>query len=123
MSKAHINTFLRTDETWSAYQKEPKRHDDACFLCNMDTIESFKYWYICENQYPYDAVAMRHHMLVPIDHVSHETELPQPVRRELELILNRLNSDEKYDCIIRNFAIGQSQPQHLHYHLITWKRR
>lgn len=92
-------------------------------MCNMPVIEAFQHWFICENEFPYDGVAIRHHMLVPVLHVKHERELPQPVRRELELILDRINDGDKYDCIIRNFTIGQSHPNHLHYHLVTWKRR
>lgn len=121
--KSNVSTYLRTDKTWSAYKQEPKRHADECFLCDIETIECFTHWYICKNQYPYDAVATFHDMLVPIDHVTHENDLSASARRELELILKRLNNECHYDCIMRNFTVGQSQPQHLHYHLITWKRR
>lgn len=121
-TKAHINTLLRTDETWEAYQDRPKASEHECFLCDMETIEMCRYWFICENQFPYDAVASLHHMLVPIEHVSRETELSPAARRELELIFMQLNDRDTYDCIMRNFTVGQSHPTHLHYHLITWKR-
>lgn len=123
MKKSNTNTFLRSDENWDKYQQEPRRDSDDCLFCNRETIECFTHWYICVNDYPYDTVAEVHHMLVPIDHVSHETELSISARRELEMIFGLLNQEEKYDSIMRNFSIGQSQPMHLHYHLLTWKRR
>lgn len=122
-TRAKIGTYLRSDRVWAAYQQAPKRSAEDCFLCDMEAIQCFTYWYICANQYPYDNVASKHHMLVPLDHVSRETDLSGPAKRELELIFNRLNESGEYDCIMRNFAVGQSHPVHLHYHLITWKRR
>ena len=78
MSKGNINTYLRSDENWAEYQSAPKRDAEECFLCDMETLECFTHWYICRNEYPYDNVATLHHMLVPIDNVSHETELSIP---------------------------------------------
>lgn len=118
--RSDINTKLRTPECWYDYQtREPS---DECFLCDIETLECFMYWFICENQYPYDNVATTHHMLAPIRHVAHEKDLTKFEKRELELILNRLNDAGNYDCIMRNFTVGQSHKSHLHYHLLTWKR-
>ena len=122
MSKAHLGTYLRTQPTWESYRNAPNRYDEECFLCDRETIECFTHWYITVNDYPYDAVASSHNMLVPIDYVSEENQLTTGAKRELELIFNRLNEAGEYDCILRNFTVGQTHPVHLHYHLIKWKR-
>jgi len=123
--KGNIPTYLRTDKTWDAYQTAPKRHN-GCFLCDGDDlniIREFIDWYIVENQYPYDAVAETHHMLVPRRHVKHEDSLTHNERKSLEIILKQLDEETYYDCVCRNFTVGQSHKPHLHYHLIVWKRR
>lgn len=125
-SKAHLGTFLRTQETWEAYKKAPRRNDDACFLCDLDgvtIIKEFTHWMIVENQYPYDAVADHHHMLIPREHVQNESQLSTRSKLELNIIKRNLELSEEYDCTISNFPIGQSHPTHLHFHLIRWLRR
>lgn len=125
MSKAHLGTYLRTQPTWEAYKNAPKRNAKECFLCSwqeMELVQEFDYWLIVKNQYPYDAVAEVHHMLVPFDHWKHEEEVSDVAGEEIESILEDLDKDGSYDCIMRNFAVGQSHPTHLHYHLIRWKR-
>lgn len=127
MSKAHQGTYLRTQETWEAYKERRNAitlRGEGCFMCKegKPILKRFEHWLIITNQYPYDAVASRHDMLIPIEHVPDKDELSLKAFDELEQILQDLNLLGTYDCIMQNFTVGQSQPEHLHYHLVTWKR-
>lgn len=123
--RAHQGTFLRTQKTWEAYKNAPKRGAASCFLCegeDLDIVEEHAHWFICKNQYPYDAVAKVHHMLVPKLHVPRAELLTTPLRDELMVIQYGIETSDKYDCILTNYPGAQSHPPHLHYHLIKWKR-
>lgn len=130
MSKGNIPTYLRTDETWEAYQNAPRRDEKECFMCDLigvTVVKKFHYWIIIENQFPYDAVAEKHHLLVPIEHATKIENLHYEDKEsaidELKDILADIEESGEYDCQIKNFTIGQSHPTHLHYHLVTWRRR
>lgn len=88
----------------------------------IKVVREFNHWLIIENNYPYDVVAKDHHMLVPKRHFSFNDVRTVDEKYELEEIEDLLNMEGDYDCIMQNFTAGQSQPQHLHYHLLTWKR-
>lgn len=126
MQKANTPTALRTTETWNRYQAEPKKNNGDCFMCDPEAIvvvREFEHWIIIENNYPYDVVAKDHHMLIPKKHISFAVgDILEAEEDELELIKETLDKEGEYDCIMKNFTAGQSQPQHLHYHLLTWKR-
>ena len=80
MSKAHLGTNLRTDKTWKAYKRNPRKHQKKCFMCtakNLKVMAEFDHWIIVENQYPYDTVAEIHHLLIPREH---KTELDKLTR-------------------------------------------
>lgn len=124
MSRAHQGTYLRTAATWERYQHEPKRNSAECFMCNAYiTVKRFDHWYTMTNEYPYDEVASKHRMLAPKRHVARDSELNREELSELNAILFEIEMTGEYDCILKNFPVGQSHPSHLHYHLITWKRR
>jgi len=88
----------------------------------MKIVADYTYWRLIENNYPYDEVASVHHMLVPKQHVSFKDGVSEEAKKELVLINDGFETSGEYDCIMQNFSVGQSQPQHLHYHLLTWKR-
>ena len=114
------NTLLRTPAMWAKYQaKEPQ---DGCFICDAEPLEEFDHWKIIWNDYPYDAVATRHYMLVPLKHVATRATVPPQASKELEAILDTLEQTKRYDCILENFSRARSQQTHYHLHLIQWKR-
>jgi len=124
MSRANIGTKLRTLETWRRYQDKRSDTSRGCFMCTPadDPIVTYCHWMIIENEYPYDAGAEGHTLLVPMNHVQYESPLTIEEMRELEDIIGDLEYAGYYDCIVRNFTSGQSFPIHLHYHLIKWIR-
>ena len=124
-SKPNTATALRTAETWARYQAEPKKDNGDCFMCDPEAIvvvREFDLWIIIENNYPYDVVAKTHHLLIPKRHFAFDDKRTFGEKYQLEAIKNILNNEGNYDCIMQNFTAGQSQPQHLHYHLLEWKR-
>lgn len=116
------DTLLRSKDTYEKYVNRVP--DSKCFMCGSDncvTIKSYKHWKIIENNYPYDNVAQVHHMLVPKRHIPFTHSFEKEEETELWLIKYMINKTTDYDCILENFAHGQSQPGHVHYHLLKWK--
>ena len=125
MNKASTNTALRSPETWERYQNAPKRKEGYCFMCKLEGIvivKKFKHWYIVKNQYPYDTVAEVHHLLVPRDHIAQAENLTDQCTEEAATIMEAIEFEGFYDCMISNFPSKQSQKQHFHVHLVKWKR-
>jgi len=123
MTRANQNTLLRTPETWERYQNAPKHPE--CFMCEepaLDTVVEFDNWLIVQNEFPYDAVATRHHMLIPVRHFQFIENATPDEYDELYQIKEDIEKWDWYDCIMENFTVAQSVPAHLHYHLLKWKR-
>lgn len=116
------NTALRTPETFAKYHDNPKRVSDDCFICRSVPIRSFDRWCIIDNEFPYDAVAVAHRMLVPKRHVPGHMLLTLEESRELELVMAILDKEGDYDALVQNMARGRTFPQHLHLHLLQWIR-
>lgn len=109
----------RTRATHEAYMtkiREGHLHE-GCRLCDAISIEEFKYWRIINNDFPYDRVAKKHHMIIPLRHTNGEdiTEAEQQELRELQH--TRLN--EEYMYMMQSLPSKMSIPSHLHYHLIV----
>jgi len=92
---------------------------DVCPLCEARTIESFTYWRIINNKYPYDAVAHKHEMIVPIRHCA-ETDLTEAEIKELAELKTTLIND-RYVYLIEALANSKSIPGHHHLHLVIPK--
>lgn len=119
-----INSSLRTRDAERFYMEEKAKQDtNFCFLCERDLLrKEFKYWFICENRYPYNLVASRHDLLACKRHVKTLDELTIPEIVELESITYQIFKRElDYDQIIFNVPHRQSVPFHLHLHLIRLK--
>jgi len=121
-SKAQQGTNLRSADCWKRYQNAPRRQEGECFMCDSEgyeVVQEFQNWLLIENNYPYDAIATVHHLLVPKRHVADINELTGFEIQERDWLYAKFEKDRQYDFILKNFTIGQSQPQHAHYHLIT----
>jgi len=119
------NTKLRTPATWTRYQnRRSTLKPDQCFLCelhHLKVITEFKHWVIVQNQYPYDAVADEHHLLAPKVHVPDTDDLDVDDLTEYQDVVIPYLED-RYDFIGQNTPHNQTQPQHVHLHLLTWAR-
>ncbi len=118
---AQRDTF-RTPETEEKYAlwRAAQLPGAPCVLCTREPLKRFKYWKIVFNEFPYDRIATRHDMLVPLRHAS-GAELNDAERAELEVIKQGYAYKE-YRFIIE---VGQtkSMPSHFHLHLLEIKER
>ena len=85
-------------------------------------IKKFKYWFIVENNFPYDAIAKESHMILPIRKVEFDWDLL--TKEELEEFneLKKTYISEKYDVVYENLPSGRSMPMWFHVHLLILKR-
>jgi hypothetical protein len=110
---------LRTEERERLYAAYRSRGELAreCVLCGKTPLESFRFWKIVENSFPYDQIAETHHMILPFRHII-ESELNAEELKELaELKAGSIN--EKYDFIMEPTQKRKTIPKHFHLHLIV----
>ena len=93
--------------------------EEMCVLCEKQAIESFGFWKIVENSFPYDVIAKVNHILVPLRH-TRESELNESEKGELQQIKKDFLS-KKYDYLLENLPKNQSVPEHFHIQLIVGK--
>ncbi len=110
---------LRTSEMKNRYKEYIKLHpsDGSCPICTKPAIKTFKYWKITDNAFPYDLIATKHHMILPLRHVT-EAELSKEELKELAGIKKDV-VDVDYDYIIEATTKNKSVPAHFHLHLIV----
>lgn len=88
-------------------------------MCEKPSIKSFSLWKIVENSFPYDLIAIAHHMLIPARHVIEE-DLTKDEIDELKTIkLGYVNNN--YDYVIETTHKNRSVPSHFHLHVIIGK--
>jgi len=108
-------TKLRSEETFTKYSSAPKK--EGCVLCSIKPIRLFTLWKIIPNEYPYDAIADKHDMLVPIRHTN---ELDIDETLEFEQIVKDLIEEGEYEAIMKNFPKNMTVPAHTHSHLLVF---
>lgn len=119
--------ILRSVEAIQNYKKvlEQREQDGVSFLpvTENDAIRLFEYWYIIANEFPYDAVADVHHLLIPRrDNVLGWTDLNTRELHEL-LHLRETYCKENYEMIAENMPSTKTVQNHFHLHLFVFKRR
>lgn len=92
--------------------------EQHCVLCAKSPVQTFTYWKIVTNDFPYDRIAQTHEMIVPIRHVT-ESELTQAEFDELLQI--KETELQRYDYTIEAMQNKKTIPQHFHLHLIVGK--
>jgi hypothetical protein len=114
---SHSLRSIATEEEYRKY-KETKAVDSPCVLCSQEPIQTFKYWKITKNDFPYDLIAETHHMISPIRHAK-ELELTEEEKSELlEIKANSLNF---YDAILESTPRMKTVPAHHHLHIFVTK--
>ena len=110
---------LRTPETEKRYQdlKDSGSMGDGCRLCIVEPTQTFKYWKLIPNEFPYDKIAEKHDMIIPIRHTA---EINDDERGEL-LTLRGTYINEHYRYILEATNRTKSIPAHFHLHLIELK--
>lgn len=116
-----MNSIFRTPENQAKYETYQAAGNlkKGCVLCERESLQTFEYWRIIENIFPYDKIAKVHNMILPKRHVT-EPELSEGEIRELKDIKEKhLHKD--YDFIIEATHRMKSIPAHFHLHLIVAK--
>lgn len=114
--------LLRKEETAKRYDEfVANRKSDDCLLCNSDEVfKEYDSWVVMHNKFPYDRYFAKSDMLVTKRHIT-DGQL-----NDMELAeLQRLKHDAlyiDYDSIIEHFPEQKSIPEHVHYHLVQYKR-
>jgi diadenosine tetraphosphate (Ap4A) HIT family hydrolase len=118
-----MNKFIslrkaKTEIAYRKHQKSPKF--PTCYICTAKAQKTYEGWRIIRNEYPYDEIATRNDMLVPLRHTT-ENDLTEKELREFTKIKEDVN--DKYDMIIENTHKRKSIPGHFHLHLIQLREK
>ncbi len=110
---------FRTPETAQRYIEDINGGmlERSCPLCDGPALKEFTYWKIMRNLYPYDKIAHRHDMIVPLRH-AREPDLTIEERTELWHIKEGY-LHTNYDYILEATHKRKSIPEHFHLHLIN----
>ena len=115
-------TTWRSEETEHKYTEFRAQGglDAGCRLCALEPLQSFQFWKLCKNDFPYDAVAQVHHMLIPKRHVT-DDGLSEEELHELKTLKKGVVNDN-YDYIVDSTNRTKSIPTHVHLHLLSIKK-
>ena len=116
-------SLLRTEETVKKYQEEISRRDakSGCPLCKFETkIKEFDNWILMKNKFPYDRYFTKSDMLVTKRHIS-DGQLNDMEKAELDRLKKEVLFID-YDSLVEHCPRTKSVPEHVHYHLIEYKR-
>ena len=110
---------LRSEKMLTQYRKRLAdiAYTTDCKLCALPVLQSFAYWNIVPNEYPYDLLASTHHMIQTKRH-STADELTAEELHELHQIKRGYINDH-YDLITESVTHTSSIPAHHHLHLIV----
>ena len=112
---------LRTPESSQRYKDHiaSGELEKGCPLCEEEGKQSFMYWKIMKNDFPYDKIAATHDMIVPLRHIA-EPEMTEEEYEELQKIKSGY-IDSHYEWIMESTHQTMSIPAHYHLHLIVVK--
>lgn len=111
---------LRTEETAEKYRihRATGALEKSCPLCRENSLETFKFWKIIQNDFPYDRIAETHHMVIPLRHINEEGLTEDELQEFHKIKHSKL---QEYDLIVEATSRNKSIPAHFHLHLITTK--
>lgn len=119
-------SVLRSVETQKKYDAWRNAHADdvSCVLCDRSPKENFgTLWKIIPNDFPYDAIAWKSDLLVPMRHFPNKNDMSPDEHAALTDILDTLNDTPTppYDVLMENFSHGRTEKGHYHLHLCSLK--
>lgn len=118
MKKIKTLRTLEMHKNYEVYQKTPKF--PTCYICTSRPLKTYTNWKLIENEFPYDEIATRNDMIVPLRHTTEEG-LTEEELREFTKIKEDIN--DKYDMILENTHKQKSIPGHFHLHLLQIKEK
>lgn len=112
---------LRTPDLQEKYDhhlKALKHADDhTCPLCSKEPIELYVHWKLIRNDFPYNKIAEKHLMLVPLRHVV-EADFTSEEIAELRTIKHDILTSPDFDMVIEVDELYKTIPSHFHLHVI-----
>lgn len=108
---------LRKNETEMAYAAA-KLSGELIPLSEEPSLQTYAYWKIINNRFPYDAVYKFHDMLVPKRIFENRTSMSMAELSELHNILSVL--EQQYDVIFENTPSKRSVRGLFHIHLACY---
>ena len=118
ITKVKTLRTLESHAEYERYMKTPKF--PKCYICSAKPIKIYKLWRVIENEFPYNEIATKNDMIVPLRHTT-EVNLTEEELREFTKIKEDIN--DKYDMILENTHKQKSIPGHFHLHLLQIKER
>ena len=116
-------TLLRTEETTQKYLEEIANRlpNSGCPLCKFEgKIKEFDNWVLMKNKFPYDRYYTKSDMIVSKRHIA-EGQLNDMEKAELDRLKKEVLYMD-YDSFVEHFPRTKSIPEHVHYHLIEYRR-
>ena len=111
-----IPTYLRSNKVYNLYKKNRKNS-----LEHLKIVNDFKYWTIVKNEFPYDAVATRHDLLIPKREIQDIFGISLVEQQELKEIWKQLKRSHKYDFLLVPLPWSQTFKSKIHFHLLKTK--
>lgn len=113
-------TFWKRED-WCKHKPDDlwKSQCPFCDITLTPLVKEFKYWYLCNNKYPYWN-RDKNLLLIPKRHVKYSYDLKSQEWWELESIHNFIHEyfwDEDFFSFMRESCTGRSL-EHLHYHFL-----
>lgn len=90
-------------------------------FAHLEIVWEAGLWFIAKNEFPYDKIAERHHLLIPVRTFENDWEMTHQEREELMGLKRSFAGSKEYDAIQENVAHRRSVPRHYHLHLIKYK--
>lgn len=122
--KTKHKDVLRSEETLRRYRLHKRRvrdnKKDPMAFIEEPALYYFIHWKIVENNFPYDLIAKRHHLLFPVRRVVSEEELNEEELEELKVIKKAIANTTTYDVFFENTPHRRTIPGHMHYHLMAY---
>ena len=85
-------------------------------------IKQYEFWMIIKNDFPYDAVFDKHHLLLPKRKVSQFRDITIREQEEYHAILHTALEQGDYDFYFINANKKRSVQSYWHAHLATWQK-
>jgi len=107
----------RSQELEDKYRRELKKGNVP--FAKRKVIFDFDDWLVIRNDFPYDLLYRKHHLLIPKVAFSKFTDISRVSQVRYHVILSKL--EEHYDLYFVNMAKNRSVRSHWHCHLARYR--
>lgn len=113
---------LRSEDLAKRYKIRKKEEGARQLdLRSLKMVWTFKYWLVVENEFPYDKIAERHHILVPRFEVQEYIwKLNAESQKELTEI-RKWAEGMGYDVLMENLPRNRTIKGQFHMHLLRYR--